>query len=691
MKKTGNPWRWFEMGLLALVVLVHLYIATRPANTLMNWYTSDDGFYYFKVATNVSNGLGVTFDGLARTNGFHPLWMLVCIPVFSLARFDLVLPLRVLVMVSALLSAGTGLFIFRLLRKWISSETAAAMAVLWIFLPTIHQVVAQNGMETAISAFLLILLIYLVALLGKEDVKMIKLILLGIVAGLAILARLDNIYVVMLIGVWFALRKTSYYLRTVIVSDLGLIFIIGLLGYFVRLGTGPMYVSNAVSMPWHIVLAFILIPISLLFFGLYRSAGERITWNFLLRSFLAVTLAYAVIGVALTLFLKVGLIASLPRSVVLLEYGATLIGVIGLRLAAGLTYGTAPASEKSPLLKREFWKVTLPGMFGYFIPAVLLLGLFMLWSYWYVGTPMPISGQIKHWWSMGLDTVYGKVPTSAAAVLGLIPPWNLAVTAPWNLAVAPFAYFSRITTVFANPDIALATRWILGILFLVMVGCVFFLERKWKVETSTKMGLLPIFLGLYCQILYYTTTGYIHTRPWYWVGELLFTVLLLGVLLECVFLIMKRVKISHFLCWSALSLIFLAVFASFGVMLVDQFPISDMPGQKDAYFSEIHKLEDATENGAVIGQTGGGNTAYFIQDRTIVNLDGLISSPEYFQLLKSGQGDKYLNEIGLDYIFGDETMLTASAPYRALLKGHLIKIMEIDETTLFRYNPLPAQ
>ena len=124
----------------------------------MKWYASDDGFYYFKVAENITNGLGVTFDGINPTNGFHPLWMVVCIPVFALARFNLILPLRLLVLVSALLNAGTAILIFRLLRKFINSWTAAAMGVFWVFLPLIHETVAQNGLESTISAFFLALL-----------------------------------------------------------------------------------------------------------------------------------------------------------------------------------------------------------------------------------------------------------------------------------------------------------------------------------------------------------------------------------------------------------------------------------------------------------------------------------------------------------------------------------------------------
>ncbi len=46
--------------------------------------TFDDAFYYFGIARNVAAGHGSTFDGINLTNGYHPLWMLLAVPVFGL-------------------------------------------------------------------------------------------------------------------------------------------------------------------------------------------------------------------------------------------------------------------------------------------------------------------------------------------------------------------------------------------------------------------------------------------------------------------------------------------------------------------------------------------------------------------------------------------------------------------------------
>lgn len=49
-----------------------------------HWFLCfDDAFYYFEIARNFAHGRGSTFDRLYPTNGYHPLWMLLCAPVFA--------------------------------------------------------------------------------------------------------------------------------------------------------------------------------------------------------------------------------------------------------------------------------------------------------------------------------------------------------------------------------------------------------------------------------------------------------------------------------------------------------------------------------------------------------------------------------------------------------------------------------
>jgi hypothetical protein len=68
--------------------------------------------------------------------------------------------------------------------------------------------------------------------------------------------------------------------------------------------------------------------------------------------------------------------------------------------------------------------------------------------------------------------------------------------------------------------------------------------------------------------------------------------------------------------------------------------------------------------------TGGGNVGYFMPDRTIVNMDGLINSAEYFKDLQAGTGAEYLYESGMRYVFANPAILNAN-PYRGQYVGRL--------------------
>jgi hypothetical protein len=79
--------------------------------------------------------------------------------------------------------------------------------------------------------------------------------------------------------------------------------------------------------------------------------------------------------------------------------------------------------------------------------------------------------------------------------------------------------------------------------------------------------------------------------------------------------------------------------------------------------------------------------AYFIEGRTVVNLDGLMNSSEYYKGLKNRDAYKYLDRIGLDYIYGNAYMVTESEPYVFLFKDRVKELMHVGGTTLFRYLP----
>lgn len=91
----------------------------------------------------------------------------------------------------------------------------------------------------------------------------------------------------------------------------------------------------------------------------------------------------------------------------------------------------------------------------------------------------------------------------------------------------------------------------------------------------------------------------------------------------------------------------------------------------DTPFIDVGQLlEEYTEPGSLIGITGGGNIGYFIHDRTITNMDGLINSYPYFRALQAGQAGAYLENIGLDYVLANPVILDQQ-PYKGQFNEYM--------------------
>ena len=144
-------------AILAALVLaaaaVRIAIALCDESTLITKTLSDDAFYYFQIARNAASGNGVSFDGVEPANGFHPLWLLLLLPVYFLFGDGLTAPLHASLVIEALLDVGAGLFIFSLVRSLTRNYLAGILgAAAYLLNPSVifHSV---NGLETGLNLF----------------------------------------------------------------------------------------------------------------------------------------------------------------------------------------------------------------------------------------------------------------------------------------------------------------------------------------------------------------------------------------------------------------------------------------------------------------------------------------------------------------------------------------------------------
>jgi len=679
---------WFEVLLVLAIVGINGYAAFSDAYNLPNkWFTRDDAYYYFKIAQNISEGHGSTFDGINPTNGYHPLWTLVCVPIFALARFDLILPLRVLIFVLAGLRAATSILLYRLLRNVIARPIAMLGALYWGFNYYIHTTAYQQGLETGLAAFCLVLFLFLLQRFERDQkttpLSWKQIATLAFAAMMVMFSRLDMIFLAGLFGLWIIFRdRPLHYLLPI---DILLLTISATSAFIIRARLPDYYQYSNLVIAMLTVSLVLRVPL-FYFLDLYEHPKTLSFFRLLQQSTIGTSISTAATLAILLGLTSLGpLTGNFPRTAPLIDGALSFVLIVASRLIISLFSLKKKARAQSPLeaLKTN-WRTWLSE--GALFYGILggTLGVYMLWSKFKFGTSSPVSGQIKRWWGSFPSRVYGGAARSPISFFGIdsegdfnawFPITNLVGN--WNsrieMGAIPLKYDLRYTLMFS--------------LLLIALFLFLFINRKRAARITGQLALLPLLAGATLQIIQYNITGYSALKEWYWVSQMVFIALAGGMLLDILSQPLRRLPITHIAIYLAVFYYGVTSGLQFARITAAQMPYgakpADTPYMEAATFIETH-----TEPGSLVGMTGGGNVGYFVQDRTIVNMDGLINSYPYFQANKAHQGSDYLYSMGLDYIFANPDFLEIQ-PYRGQYTGRLEVIDFFGGKAIMRFLPAP--
>jgi hypothetical protein len=262
---------------------------------------------------------------------------------------------------------------------------------------------------------------------------------------------------------------------------------------------------------------------------------------------------------------------------------------------------------------------------------------------------------------------------------------------PWSLALVFVADAAKNTLGLLNMNLNDKTlnanaSLIYSILFGGIVLTIIFLNWKRFRQLAGKFPILPLFAGCIAQIINYSGTNYVNTRGWYWIGEMVLIVILFALLVEVVInLLVERLHISGRVIHTIVIILGMVMIVHYDALLLHQISPTVPPQKANNYLIGVTELEHATEPGSIIGSTGGGVIAYFVHDRTIVNMDGLMNSDEYFQLMKTRQASQYFDRIKLKYVYANPVIINLSEPYVWLIRDQLTPMGVYGGSTLFRY------
>ena len=660
---------WFEFILIIVVASISIYGALADGqNFSRRWFTRDDAYYYFKVAQNISEGHGSTFDGINKTNGYHPLWMLVCVPIFALARFDLILPLRILFVLMSGLSVVTAILLYKLIGKVFTPGIGAIAAIYWVFNADILKRIYQQGLETGIAAFFIVLFVYKLYEFERSwrEKPMIKkdLITLGIIGICVLLSRLDLVFFVALAGVWMVFRGSA--LRYLLPLDIVSIAFSVLLAFILNFSLNDYYQLAHEAVKMLVVSLLIKIPLAYLF-GLYQR-GKFDRLPSLLRSLVLFAISSsAILTVVMIAVSRILDFENFPRMILVYDAISTLV-LVGLTrfIFVGLKTIEYDSSENdSPLayiLKN--WRRWIQDGIVYYGVAFGGLGIYMVWNKLSFGTFSPVSGQIKRWWGSFSGNVYGGPARTSLSFFGMSyggdsNTWRPVST--WFGSWAEHLYKWQILDVW---------RYLIILtLFAVSFYLILLINRRKAKAAIAQLGVIPLLCGSWLQVFYYHVLGYSAYKEWYWISQSVLVVIVLSIMLGMLYHAIRKTQFVQRAIW-VVAIIFGIYMGSAYWSVIRSTMTYHEWSASDPYMDMTTFLETNTEPGSIIGMTGGGNIGYFIKDRTIINMDGLVNSYTYFELLKNKEAGKFLADQGMNYVMANLDILD-SLPYRGQYDAYM--------------------
>jgi hypothetical protein len=163
-------------------------LGSRPTLTLLQ----DDAYFYFQIARNVGRGLGFTFDGVHKTNGFQPLWQLLLVPIFRFLPGDFP-PLYAALLLEVVLVASAAVGIYEILRARVGAAPACVASLLLVAQPSAG-IALRSGMEAGLVVLILVVIWgKWVALRSSETSGLTRWFGLGAWCSVGFLARLDSL------------------------------------------------------------------------------------------------------------------------------------------------------------------------------------------------------------------------------------------------------------------------------------------------------------------------------------------------------------------------------------------------------------------------------------------------------------------------------------------------------------------
>lgn len=187
-----------RLGVLALIVVhvgLRLAVWARPVRQLDDLVLPDDAWLSLHLARSIAHGLGPRY-GLAPTNGFQPLYVFLMAPVFAWTGGDPLVPVKAALLLLIAADALAMVLTLRFARRLGCSDASLFLAGLVWALGSFSLTMSLDGLETSLAAAAIAATLLQWQRVREAGADARRWLALGVLVGLAYLARIDALLVV---------------------------------------------------------------------------------------------------------------------------------------------------------------------------------------------------------------------------------------------------------------------------------------------------------------------------------------------------------------------------------------------------------------------------------------------------------------------------------------------------------------
>lgn len=215
---------------LGIGLLIRIIISFSVEFSIVHGISSDDSYYYFRIAQNIAEGYGSTFDQINQTNGYQPFVLVFLVVIYKIFGQNILIPVIISQILLSFISTFAAYLTYKFVREITGNDYEGLISVVLIFLNPVLIAINFKSLETNFYWFFLIIsFLFFNKFLRNISVKISNYhyFTFGLIISFAALSRLDGGFYILAYVIIVLFSKDLFFnkIRKIFFSGLGFSFL----------------------------------------------------------------------------------------------------------------------------------------------------------------------------------------------------------------------------------------------------------------------------------------------------------------------------------------------------------------------------------------------------------------------------------------------------------------------------------